>query len=378
MRVGIDYTPGVNQRGGIGRYTRELFRALIAQDTNDEFVLYFNHARKQRPAPLFPGVKNVLEKPLGVPDRWMSILWFRLHAPVPVDLVTGPVDIFHFPDFVLPPVRRGQRVVTVHDLSFLLHPEHADEGLRNYLERTVPISVRNADFVVVDSANTQNELICLMDADPAKVEVVYPAISDHFRQIDDQELLDGVRSKYSLHFPFLFWVSVIEPRKNVPRLLQAYARLKEEIDIPHRLVIGGGLGWMYEPVFQTVEELNLAEDVVFLGYVPDEDLPALYNLADVFIYPSIYEGFGIPPLEAMACGTPVVTSNTSSLPEAVGDAGLMAAPTDVAGIADAIGQILTNPTLRQDLRRRGLERARLFTWQASAEKILSIYRRLSE
>jgi glycosyltransferase involved in cell wall biosynthesis len=377
VRVGIDYTPGVNQRGGIGRYTRELFKALIAQDTDDQFVLYFNHARNHRPPPIFPGVKNVLEKPLGVPDRWMSVLWFRLHAPFPVDFVTGPVDIFHFPDFVLPPVRRGRRVVTVHDLSFLLHPEHADEGLRNYLERTVPISVRNADFVVVDSANTQNELICLMDADPAKVEVVYPAISEAFRPIDDQELLDGVRSKYSLHFPFLFWVSMIEPRKNVPRLLQAYARLKQEIDIPHRMVIGGGLGWMYEPVFQTVEELNLAEDVVFLGYVPDEDLPALYNLADVFIYPSIYEGFGIPPLEAMACGTPVVTSNTSSLPEAVGDAGLMAAPTDIAGIADAMGQILTNPSLRQDLQRRGLERARLFTWQASAEKILSIYRRLA-
>jgi glycosyltransferase involved in cell wall biosynthesis len=237
--------------------------------------------------------------------------------------------------------------------------------------------VRNADFVVVDSANTQNELICLMDADPSRVEVVYPAISEAFQPIDDQDLLDGVRSKYNLHFPFLFWVSVIEPRKNVPRLLQAYARLKNDIDIPHRLVLGGGLGWMYEPVFQTVEELNLGEDVVFLGHVPDEDLPALYNLADVFVFPSIYEGFGIPPLEAMACGTPVVTSNTSSLPEAVGDAGLMAGPTDVDGIAEAVAQILTNPTLRQDLRRRGLERARLFTWKASAEKILAIYRRLS-
>ncbi len=377
MRVGVDYTPGVNQRGGIGRYTRELFRALIELDQSDEFVLYFNHARGQRPAPLFPSVKNVVERPLGVPDRWMSILWFRLRAPLPVDLITGPVDIFHFPDFVLPPVRNGHRVVTVHDLSFLLHPEYADEGLRSYLERTVPKSVRSADFVVVDSANTLNELVCLMDADPARVEVVYPAVSDHFQPVEYGEKLETVRKKYNLHYPFILNQNVIEPRKNLPRLIQAYARLRKDLEIPHRLVIGGGLGWMYESVFQTVEELNLGEEVIFLGYVPDADLPALYSLAEVFVYPSIYEGFGIPALEAMACGTPVVTSNSSSLPEAVGDAGLTVKPTDVDGIAEAIAQILMNRTLRADLRRRGLERAKLFTWRASAEKVLAIYRRLT-
>jgi glycosyltransferase involved in cell wall biosynthesis len=216
-----------------------------------------------------------------------------------------------------------------------------------------------------------------MDADPSRVEVVYPAVSADFRPIDDQAKLESVRARYNLRYPFILNQNVIEPRKNLPRLIQAYARLRKDLDIPHRLVIGGGLGWMYEPVFQAVEEYSLGEEVVFLGYVPDADLPALYHLADVFVYPTIYEGFGIPALEAMACGTPVVTSNSSSLPEAVGDAGLKVRPTDVDGIAEAIAQILTNATLREDLRRRGLERARLFTWQASAEKILAIYRRLA-
>jgi glycosyltransferase involved in cell wall biosynthesis len=375
MRVAIDYTAGVNQRGGVGRYTRELFRALIEADQRDEFTVYYNHKRGERPAPLFPNVKNVIERPIGISDRWMTVLWHRLHVPLPVDLVTGPADIFHFPNFVLPPVRRGRTVVTVHDLSFLLHPECADEGLRNYLERTVPQAVRKADFVVVDSANTQNDVVVLLDGDPERVEVVYPAVDRHFRVIEDQAALQAVRDRYNLHFPFILNQNVIEPRKNIPRLIEAFARLKRDLGIAHRLVIGGGLGWLYEPVFQAVEDFNVADSVVFLGYVPDEDLPALYNLAELFVYPTLYEGFGIPAVEAMACGTPVVTSNTSSLPEAVGDAGLMVRPTDVDGLAEAIAQVLTNPTLREDLSRRGLERAGTFSWKASAEKVLGIYRR---
>ena len=378
MRIGIDFTAGVNQRGGIGRYTRELFTALVDQDSSDEFVLYYSHPRGKKPDIRMPNRPNVTERPLGISDRWLSALWFRARIPIPIDLVTGPVDIFHFPNFVLPPVRGGKTVVTIHDLSFLLHPECADEGLRAYLERAVPSAVRNADFVVVDSANTQNELICLLDADPTRVEVVYPAVDDHFYPITDETLLEATRKKYSLHYPFLLNVSVIEPRKNMPRLLQAFARLKHEMNIPHRMVFVGGLGWMYESVFQTVEELGLSDQVVFLGYVPDEDLAPIYNLADLFVYPSIYEGFGIPPLEAMACGTPVIASNSSSLPEAIGDAGLLVRPTDVDAIADAIQRVLTNPSLSADLTRRGFEQAKKFTWQASAEQVLAIYRRIAE
>src|SRR5262245_64027072 len=236
MRVAIDYTAGMSQRGGIGRYTRELFRELIRLDQQDDFVVFYSHPRGQPPEPAFKGVRNVSERPLGISDRWLTILWHRLHVPLPFDLVTGPVDLYHFPNFVLPPVRHGRTIVTVHDLSFLLHPECADEGLRNYLERMVPRAVRRADFVVADSANTQNDLIVLLDADPARVEVVYPAVDERFRQLEESTLA-AVRDKYNLHFPFVLNQNMIEPRKNIPRLIEAYARLKRDLGLAHRLVI---------------------------------------------------------------------------------------------------------------------------------------------
>ncbi len=378
MRIGIDYNAALKQGGGIGRYTRGLVNELVTRSDDDQFVLFFNHPRGQRPPRAFPDRANVVERPLAVPDRWLTVLWHRLHVPIPIDLVTGAVDVFHFPDFVLPPVRRGATVVTVHDLSFLIHPETADEGLRLYLERTVPLAVRGADHVFVDSANTQNDLICLLDADPRRVDVVYPGIDAGFAPVTDPVNLGEVRHRYALHHPYILHVSVIEPRKNLPRLFAAYARLRRDTGCRHRLMIAGGLGWMYESVFQAVEELELSDSVVFLGRVPEADLPALYTLADLFVYPSLYEGFGIPPLEAMACGTPVVTSNVSSLPEAVGDAGLMANPTDIEGLADAMAQVLTNPALAEDLSRRGIARAAQFSWQAAADKVLGVYRRLAQ
>ncbi|TAK25764.1 MAG: glycosyltransferase family 1 protein [Chloroflexota bacterium] len=376
MRVAIDYNPALKQGGGIGRYTRGLVQELVALATSDQFVLYYNYEKGDRPPTLFPRAKHVIERPLALPDRWLTILWHRLHIPLPIDLVTGPVDLFHFPDFVVPPTRRGKKVVTVHDLSFLVYPETADEGLRLYLERAVPLAIRDADFVLVDSANTQNDLICLLDADPDRVAVVYPGIDSQFQIVDDPSVLGEIRHRYNLQFPFILHLSVIEPRKNLSRLISAYARLRRDGVIPHRLVIGGGLGWMYQSVFETVEELDMSDDVVFLGRIPDVDLPALYSLADLFVYPSLYEGFGIPPLEAMACGTPVVTSNTSSLPEAVGNAGITVDPLDIDAIADAMARILTDPTLADDLSGRGLAQATKFTWRSSAEKVLGIYRRL--
>lgn len=378
MRIGIDYNAALKQGGGIGRYTRGLVNELVTRSTDDQFVLFFNHPRGQRPPQAFPDCDNVVERPLAVTDRWLTMLWHRLQAPIPIDLITGAVDVFHFPDFVLPPVWRGATVVTVHDLSFLVHPETADEGLRLYLERTVPLAVREADHVLVDSANTQNDLICLLDADPRRVDVVYPGIDAGFSRVTDPVTLRDVRHRYALHHPYILHVSVIEPRKNLPRLFAAYARLRRDTGCRHRLMIAGGLGWMYESVFQAVEELKLNDSVVFLGRVPEADLPALYTLADLFVYPSLYEGFGIPPLEAMACGTPVVTSNVSSLPEAVGDAGLMANPTDIDEIADAMAQILTNSGLAADLSRRGIERAAQFSWQAAAEKVHAVYQRLAQ
>jgi glycosyltransferase involved in cell wall biosynthesis len=272
-------------------------------------------------------------------------------------------------------VRHGATVVTVHDLSFLLVPDCAEEGLRAHLERVVPPSVRQADFVTADSENTRNELTTLLDVNPGRVEVVYGGVDERFRPMTDEVALEQARLKYGLFFPFILYVGTIEPRKNLGRLLRAYTQARQRRRAHHRLVVAGGLGWLYEDVLREIDELAAEQEVVFLGRVPDDDLPLLYSLCDLFVFPSLYEGFGFPPLEAMACGKAVVCSNTSSLPEVIGDAGVMVSPYDVDGLADAIVALLQDPDRRAELGRRGIERAREFTWDKSARRLLEIYRR---
>ncbi len=380
MRIGIDYSSAVNQSAGIGRFTREVVRALAKIDHENEYFLFYAVGRsaqgQQRP-PILPEYPNFLERPIPISSRTLTIIWHRFHLPLAVDLFTGTVDVFYFPDFTQAPLRRGRSVVTVHDLSFLLVPECADAGLRSYLERVVPESVSRADFVTVDSENTRNDVVTLLDVPDDKVEVIYGAVDPGFQRVTDQPRLEAIRRKYRLYFRFILHVGMIEPRKNLIRLIQAYAQFREATGLPHKLVLAGKLGWLYQDIFREIEELSLGDEVVFPGFVPDSDLPALYSLADAFAYPSLYEGFGLPPLEAMACGTPVVCSNTSSLPEAVGDAALTVAPTDVEGLSHSLGRMLEDETLRAEMVAKGLVRASLFSWEASARKLLGTFERVA-
>ncbi len=380
MRIAIDYTPAVNQHAGIGRYVRGLVDALATVDTSNEYILFYAYRDKSNP-PKIAALNNpsFRERAIPIPDRVLTILWYRLGVPLPIDILTGQVDVFHSLDFVLPSVRRGVSVLTVHDLSFLLFPECADDGLRSYLEKAVPRSVARADLITADSINTKNDLVCLLDAPPDSVGVVYGGVDDKFVPLDDDwKALAAARQKYGIDFPFILSVGVIEPRKNFSRLISAYALLKERSNFAHKLVIVGRKGWLYHEVFRKVSELGLEGHVLFLGYVPDIDLPALYNLADVFAFPSLYEGFGFPVLEAMACGTPVVSSDRSSLPEIVGQAGLMVPPDDVEAIAAALEQVLADSQLRDNLVRQGFERASLFTWRKAAERIVETYRKAAQ
>ena len=375
MRIGIDYTAAVNQTAGIGRFTRGLVRGLAEIDRDNEYVLFYTLGRKTRRSPAFAGHPNFQERPIPVADRTFTIIWHRLGLPLAVDLFTGPVDLFYFPNYSLPPLRRGAAVVTVHDLSFLLVPECAEPGLRAHLERVVPASVASADFVTADSENTRNDLIALLDVPPDRVEVVYAGLEPSFQRVADQSALESIRRKYRLHFPFILHVGVIEPRKNLVRLVQAYQYLREHTRLPHKLVLAGGLGWLYHDIFREIEELHLGDDVIFPRFVPEQDLPALYSLADVLAYPSLYEGFGFPPLEAMACGTPVVCSEASSLPEVVGGAAITVPPTDVEELAEALERVLDDGRLRAELIDKGLAQAKLFTWEASARQLLNCFRR---
>ncbi|MHB1133604.1 MAG: glycosyltransferase family 4 protein [Chloroflexota bacterium] len=372
MRIAIDYTPAVHQGAGIGRYTRCLVQALAELDAENEYVLFYSYSGRKPEWP-FAAHPNFIEKGVSVSDRALSIIWHRLGLPLPVNLVVGSVQVYHATDFALPPLRRSAGLVTVHDLSFILFPDHADSGLVSYLERAVPQSVRRARLVLADSENTRNDLVCLLDAKPERVEVLYAGVEARFQPVVDETVLESVRQRYGLNWPFILSLGTIERRKNLARLVQAYGRLRARRPLLPKLLIVGRRGWLYEDVFAAVEELGLQNEIIFPGYIADEDLPALYSLAQLFVYPSLYEGFGLPPLEAMACGTPVVAANTSSLPEVLVDAAVLVPPTDVEALADGMGRALADEELRASLRERGLVRAGDFTWQRAARRLLDIY-----
>jgi glycosyltransferase involved in cell wall biosynthesis len=315
-RIGIDYTAAVQQGAGIGRYVRELIGTLLELDRENDYRLYAASASPLPPTP-FPVTR------LPFHDKWLMRIWHRARLPLPVELVTGRLDLFHSPDFTLPPTLPGvPTVLTVHDLSFVRDPDSADERLRAYLNRVVPRSVRRASHVLADSEATRQDLIDLWEIDPAKITVIYCGVEPRFRPVVDPAVLAEVRGRYNLGGGrYVFSISTLQPRKNYRRLIQAFAPLTgRHPDLT--LVIAGGKGWKYHEILAEPERLGIGGRVLFPGFVADADLPALLSGAALFAYPSLYEGFGIPILEAMACGTPVIASDRSSLPEVVGDAGL--------------------------------------------------------
>ena len=386
MRIGIDYTSAAHQGAGIGRVTRQIVRALADIDRQNEYVLLIRG--RELPAQLsghrhLPEVTDPRNVASGIPnanvrevrtwlnERWWNRIWYRLCLPLPVEWAIGPVDVFHAPDFTLPPVRRGTRtVVTVHDLSFLHLPHCFEPALLAYLTVHVPRAVQRADRVLADSESTRQDVIALLHVPAGRVHTVYPGVEPRFRPIDDARELERVRHKYDLPRRFILSVGTIQPRKNYGGRIEAFARLRAR-DVS--LAIVGGRGWLYEGIFQKVHDLHLQERVLFPGFVDDADLPTLYNLAEVFVLPSLCEGFGLPLLEAMACGTPVVAANNSSLPEAVGEAGLLVDAHDTEALCDALARLLDDAALRQTLIQRGRSQAARFTWARAARALLETY-----
>ncbi len=376
MRIGLDYTAAIRQRAGIGRYTRGIVSGLAQLDQSNTYALLISRDctpdATRLPAE-WPRNTSLCRLPFS--ERTLTIAWHRLHLPLYVELFAGALDVFHAPDFVLPPVRRARTIVTVHDLSFLRFPECADRRLVTYLTDVVPRSLRRADLVLADSASTGNDLVTLLNVPPKKISVVPAGVSFAYHPITDRDYLAAVRARYNLPQRFVLSVGTLEPRKNLVRLIEAMSRLAADEPDLH-LVLVGSKGWLYQDIFAAVERSGLSDRVHLPGHVAEEDLPAVYNLAAVFAFPSLYEGFGLPPLEALACGVPVVCSDSSSLPEVVGDAALLIPASDTAALADAISRLLHDDGLRETLRSRGLERARGFTWQAAAHQLLHAYQSL--
>ena len=372
MRIGIDYTAAVHQRAGIGRYTRELVAALSARDRINQYVLLVS-GRGDAGDGLPQLGSNFRRRLLPLSHRWTTLLWQRLRLPLPVELVTGRLNLFHSPDFVLPPVRWGGRLLTVHDLSFIRYPDLAAPGLAWYLEDAVRRSVARADLIFADSKATRDDLLELWQVREKRMVVVYPGVGRSFAPVTVRARLEEIRRRYGLPPRFFLSVGTLEPRKNYPALLAAYARARSS-GMEHGLVVGGAEGWGYEAIYRAVDRLGLKGAVRFLGFVPEADLPALYSLADAFLYPSLYEGFGLPPLEAMACGTPVLASDAPSLPEILGRAAQLLDPFDEEGWAAALRRVVEDQGLREEMVRRGRGRAAEFRWEDTAGQVLEAYR----
>lgn len=395
MRIGIDYTAAVWQGAGIGRYTRELVEATIGQGNGHTFRLFYAAGGLDPASPYLGDLRRLCTAhptvraiPIPFSPRRLTQLWHRLRLPLPVELFTGQLDLLHAPDFTLPPTR-ARTLLTIHDLSFLILPQAFTPNFHRFLSRMVPRSLRRADHVLADSEATRRDLERLLRVDAQRVTVVYPGVSAAFRPLPP-EACEPVRRHFGLPDTFFLFVSTISPRKNLVRLLEAFARVIDQghwssgtaaqpawpAGIPI-LVIAGQRGWLYEEVFAAIEQLRLGDRVRVLDYVDDKDLPALYNLACASVYPSLYEGFGLPPLEALACGTPVVTADNSSLPEVVGDAAVLVDAESIDSIASGLMQVLADTSLRARLRAAGPERARTFTWDRAAQRLLQCYDELS-
>jgi glycosyltransferase involved in cell wall biosynthesis len=363
LSLGRDY-----RGAGINWYIYNLLRHLPRTAGHYRYTAFLSERRFSPEPPL--AVRRSRVPTVRAPAR---IFWEQ--AIQPIALRQERVDLLHAMAFVSPLVSPCPTVVTVYDLSFLRYPESFRPLNRLYLRIFTGWSVRRARRVIAISHSTRQDVMRFLGKPGEQVDVVYCGVDERFHP-QDPLMVATFRREKGLPKRFILFLGTLEPRKNVVSLLEAYARLvaSDGRSVP-ALVIAGAKGWFYKEIFAAVERLGLAGRVIFAGYVPEEEKPLWYNAAELFVYPSLFEGFGLPPLEAMACGAPVIVSDTSSLPEVVGDAGVKVPPGDVPSLADAMAAMLRHPTVRADWRHRGLDRAARFSWPEAARQTVRVYER---
>lgn len=388
MKIAFDCSLVPGETGGIGQYSRNLARALSKIDSENSYTLYI----------LFPVLRR-LTRPgdisVDLPNEGNFKVVFK-DIPVPFQLfryLQGPglpqsfkdyglgeieADIVHSNTFCVPRFRDKKKklIVTVYDLTVLTHPEcHRKANIRHCLDG-IKDAIKYADAIVAISESTRADLIKYLDAPPGLITVTQLAAGDDLRPVEDTEVLRSARLKYSLPERYVLFVGSNEPRKNIKTLIEAYATLPAGLKKEFPLVIAGGKGWLNSDIPGVIKRLGIETSVRFAGYIGKDDMSAVYSGASVFAYPSLYEGFGLPILEAMSCGAPVITSNVSSMPEVAGDAARLVTPTDTEEIGEALRALLVDEGLRKNMSQKGLERAAMFSWERCARETLALYRKV--
>lgn len=353
MRIAVDTQSTLGRKTGIGHYATQLLAALRRVAPENEYI-EFNCARDV----VMRTDRRIAWQQWGLPRR------ARAARP----------DLLHVPGFDAPLWKPCPVVLTVHDLIGMLYPQNLPKVSRLYWSRWLPFTTGHADAIIADSECTRRDILRLLRLPPERVQVIHLGVEERFHP-QHREATGACRSRYRLPEEFILYVGTLEPRKGVDTLINAYVKLAGRY--PHQLVIAGKRGWYYQSIFQRVADLGLAGRVRFLDYVPDDDLPSLYASATVFAFPSSYEGFGLPVLEAMASGTPVVCSDGSSLREIAAQSALAVPSGQPEALAAALESVLAGAGLRDDLRQKGLERAAKFTWEKTARETLEVYRRVA-
>ena len=390
--VTLDLSPVVHHKAGLATYAQHLGEALIQSHSIDLSLRAFSYGGGGTAA-------HPLNQPLASlahtrvrwgARRWRLTVAVRTFAKLWMDATVGihhgnandPPStgrVFHATEHLLPPLRTARSVFTFHDGIYALFPQFHLRLNLWFLNLMMPRFLRQANRIIAVSECSRRDCIRLYNVPQSKITVIHEAADPKWRPIDTSDALDLVRRKYGVPSRFMLFLATIEPRKNIGTILEAMqVMVAQSIDLASDdlpvLVVAGRKGWLYEPLFAKVAELALTQRVIFTGYVPDQDAVALMNAATLFVFPSLYEGFGLPALEAMACGTPVVCSDTSSLPEVVGDAAVTVSPTDVAALAAALQSVWSRPDVRAGLRARGLARAATFSWERAAAQTANVYR----
>lgn len=365
MKIGIDLHTVTGFMQGTRTYTLGIVKHLLDIDKENEYYFYITRENDN--------IKNIFAQDnVSFRHIFPHNRIIRIPISFPIRLAIDSVDVFHC-QYMGPPLAKTPYVVMIHDIIHEYLPEFYPKSLRYMMHIFYPISARRAHRILTVSESSKRDIVKYFKVPEEKVVVTYDAASEDFCPIMEKDTIRNVLLKYGINGDYILFVGRLEPRKNLPRLIRAFHDLKRYKYITHKLVIVGMKYFLYEEIFKTVHDLNLQNEVIFPGRVEDIDLPYFYNGASLFVYPTIAEGFGIPPLEAMACGTPVISSNTSSLPEVIRDAGILIDPYNIKDLADAIHKVLSDKTLQKKMKIEGLKRAKVFSWKETARKTLKVF-----
>ena len=377
MKVNIELQPALKDRTGVGWYVYEIVKHLPKGKIKITGTI-FNFLKRRDDTEVIKGLDINISSFYLLPYRIYLFLIKTFN--IPYNYFFRPkADLYHFMGYIVPYSIKGKVILTVYDLVVELFPETMEEKNRELLRKEMRRSIKRADHIITISNSAKSELVNVLGISEEKIDIISPGVDyDIFNTRVNAETKSRVKHKYSLPDEYILYLGTLEPRKNISTLIKAFIKLKKEKKITEKLVIAGKKGWNYENIYKIIYKNNFENEIIFTGYVDENEKPAIYQMSKLFVFPSLYEGFGIPVLESMASGVPVIVSNTSSLPEVVEDAGILVDPQKVEDIEISIYKVLTNEKLRTELIEKGLEQSKKFTWETSASKLYKIYDKVAK